>query len=68
MATLALHAAFDDIGAVHAALGLHGAERLAETFLADGVRVQLSLPADRVDALKARLRDATRDRVRIITG
>jgi uncharacterized YigZ family protein len=68
MAMLALHAAFDDIGAVHAALGLHGAERLAETFLADGVRVQLSLPADRVDALKARLRDATRDRVRIITG
>jgi uncharacterized YigZ family protein len=68
MATLALHAAFDDIGAVHAALGLHGAERLAETFLADGVRVQLSLPADRVDALKARLRDATRDRVRINTA
>ena len=67
-AILELHAAFDDIGAVHAALGLHGAERLAETFLIDGVRVQLSLPADRVDALKARLRDATRDRVRIITG
>jgi uncharacterized YigZ family protein len=68
MAMLELHAGFDDIGAVHAALALHGAEKLAETFLADGVRLQLSLPAVRLDALKARLRDATRDRVRIITG
>jgi uncharacterized YigZ family protein len=68
MATLELHAGFDDIGAVHAALTLHGAEKRAETFLANGVRLQLSLPADRLDALKARLRDATRDRVRIITG
>jgi uncharacterized YigZ family protein len=68
MATLELHAGFDDIGTVHAALTLHGAEKRAETFLADGVRLQLSLPADRLDALKARLRDATRDRVRIITG
>jgi uncharacterized YigZ family protein len=68
MAMLELHAGFDDIGAVHAALALHDAEKLAETFLADGVRLQLSLPADRLDALKARLRNATRDRVRIITG
>jgi uncharacterized YigZ family protein len=68
MAMLELHAGFDDIGAVHAALALHGAEKLAETFLADGVRLQLSVPAVRLDALKARLRDATRDRVRIITG
>ena len=68
MATLELHAGFDDIGAVHAALAPHGAEKRAETFLADGVRLQVSLPADRLDALKARLRDATRDRVRIITG
>ena len=68
MAMLELHAVFDDIGTVHAALTVNGAEKRAETFLVDGVRVQLSLPADRVDALKARLRDATRDRVRIITG
>ena len=68
MAMLELHAGFEDIGTVHAALTLHGAEKRAETFLADGVLLQLSLPADRLDALKARLRDATRDRVRIITG
>ncbi|MFS8064443.1 MAG: IMPACT family protein [Luteimonas sp.] len=68
MATLELHAGFDDIGVVHAALTLHAAEKRAETFGADGVRLQLSLPADRLDALKTRLRDATRDRVRIITG
>jgi len=68
MAMLELHAGFEDIGTVHAALTVNGAEKRAETFLVDGVRVQLSLPADRVDALKARLRDATRDRVRIITG
>ena len=68
MAMLELHAGFEDIGTVHAALTVNGAEKRAEAFLVDGVRVQLSLPADRVDALKARLRDATRDRVRIITG
>ena len=64
MATLELQAGFDDIGAVHAALASVGAEKLDEAFAIDGVRLRLSLPADRVDGLKARLRDATRDRVR----
>jgi putative IMPACT (imprinted ancient) family translation regulator len=50
---------------VHAALALHGAERLAETFDADGVRLRIRLPADRVEALAAHLRDATRNRARI---
>ena len=61
---LELHAAFDDIGAVHAALGPYAASKLQEIFATDGVRVRLSLPADRVAALKLHLRDATRNRVR----
>jgi uncharacterized YigZ family protein len=68
MCAIELHAGFDDIGAVHAALPAHGAEKIAETFVADGVRLQLSLPADRLNALEVRLRDATRGRVRLISG
>ena len=34
-------------------------------FTADGVNLHLRLPADQVEPLKNRLRDATRDRVRI---
>jgi uncharacterized YigZ family protein len=65
MRTLMLHAGFEDIGAVHAALAAHMATKLDETFASDGIALQLSLPADRVDALQDQLRDATRDRVRI---
>jgi len=64
MRTLMLHAGFEDIGAVHAALAAHMATKLDETFASDGIALALSLPADRVDALKSQLRDATRDRVR----
>ena len=55
---------FEVTGAVHAALGQFGVEKLAEEFLVDGVRLRLRLPVDRIDALKNQLRDATRDRVR----
>ena len=58
-------AGFADIGALHAALAAHGADKLDEHFTADGVRLRLQLPAERVDALKAHLRDATRDRVQL---
>ena len=64
MRTLQLQAGFDDLGAVHAALAGFGAEKLEEAFAADGLRLRLSLPAERADALQAHLRDATRDRVR----
>lgn len=57
--------AFDDTGAVHAALAAYTADRLQESFDADGTRSTLRLPADRLDALQAQLRDATRDRVRL---
>jgi putative IMPACT (imprinted ancient) family translation regulator len=55
---------FDATGAVHAAMAQFGAQKLDETFGADGVHLRLQLPADRRDALKTQLRDATRDRVR----
>ncbi len=67
LATLRLQAGFDDLGALHAALAAHGAEKQAETFTASGVEMQLQLPADQADPLKNRLRDATRDRIRIET-
>lgn len=68
MCTLELHAGFDDIGAVHSALASFDAEKLDETFTTDGLRLRLSLPADRVDALKSRLRDASRNRVCFMAG
>lgn len=66
MRELEVHAGFDDIGALHAALGAHGADKLGERFDADGLHLRLRVPADRVDGLKAQLRDATRDRMRIM--
>jgi uncharacterized YigZ family protein len=67
LAALRIHAGFDDLGALHAALAGHGAEKLAETFTPSGVELQVRLPADQADPLKIRLRDATRDRIRIET-
>src|SRR3546814_16191260 len=64
MRELALHAPFEDLGTVHAALAAASAEKLSETFDTAGTRLLLRLPADDVDALKLRMRDATRNRVR----
>lgn len=63
--TMTIAAGFEDLGAVHTALSAQAATKLAETFASDGVQLQVSLPADRVDALRTQLRDATRDRARI---
>jgi uncharacterized YigZ family protein len=52
-------------GEVHAAMAAFAAEKLDESFDADGAHFRVRLPADHVDALKTRLRDATRDRVRV---
>ncbi|GAA3931119.1 IMPACT family protein [Luteimonas lutimaris] len=65
MLDVILRAPFDDLGTVHAALAAASAEKLSETFDASGVRLVLRLPEDGVDALKLRLRDATRNRVTI---
>ncbi len=53
------------MGVVHTLLGTAGAEKLAEDFLPEGLRLHVRLPADRIDALAIRLRDATRDRLRM---
>ncbi|TZF88193.1 IMPACT family protein, partial [Cognatilysobacter lacus] len=58
--------AFADTGPVHAVIASLGAERLDEHFDGDGVELLLRLPADRLPALKAQLRDATRDRIRLL--
>ncbi|HZX80990.1 MAG TPA: YigZ family protein [Lysobacter sp.] len=65
-ATLCVRFAFADTGAVHGAIASTGAERIDERFDGDGVELLLRLPADRAPALKALLRDATRDRVRLL--
>lgn len=57
---------FEDTGAVHAALAQFGAEKLDETFGPEGARLCVRLPAERLAPLKVLLRDATRDRVRMI--
>lgn len=56
---------FDDLGHVHAGIAAHAAEKLGEAFSASGVRLHLRIPAADCDALKTRLRDATRNRVRV---
>jgi uncharacterized YigZ family protein len=66
MRELRLSCDFADSAEVHAALAVFAAEKKEETFDADGVRFALVMPADRVGALKARLRDATRNRVRFV--
>jgi putative IMPACT (imprinted ancient) family translation regulator len=65
MCDLTVQAPFADIGAVHAALAAHMATKLDEMFGSEGVRLRVSLPRDRADALKMHLRDATRDRARV---
>jgi uncharacterized YigZ family protein len=62
--TLAMRVPFADIGALHATLAAFDAVKRDEAFDADGARLAIDLPAAAVDALKARLVDATRDRVR----
>lgn len=63
-AELRLGYPFADTGAVHALVAQFEAEKLDEQFDADGARLHVRMRADRVEALKVRLRDATRDRVR----
>ena len=63
---LELRAGFEDIGAVHAVLAAAGAEKLRETFDAEGVLMLVSVAECAVDDLRERLRDSTRDRARVL--
>lgn len=63
-AQLQVHVPFEDISLLHRLLPSFSASKLAESFDADGARIGVELPADQADALKTRLRDATRDRAR----
>ena len=65
LAELDLHAGFEDLGPLHAGLSAHLAEKISESFTTSGVDLQVRLPADQVEPLKTRLRDATRDRIRL---
>lgn len=65
LAEINLHCDFSDTGVVHALLPAYSAEKLNETFHADGIELLLRLPAAQVAALGHRLRDATRDRARL---
>ena len=58
---------FANLGDAHAALNAAEATKIDERFDAEGVNLRVRLPAERVDDLKKRLRDATRDRVRFAT-
>lgn len=61
-----VRAGFDDIGAVHAAMQAHGATPLEEHFDSNGLSLRLTLPREAIAPLAERLRDATRDRVRLV--
>ncbi|WP_454831500.1 IMPACT family protein [Pseudoxanthomonas wuyuanensis] len=67
MREMQLACPFEDLGSVHNALAAHGAEKIGEDFDESGALLTISLPAGGVDTLKIRLRDATRNRVRLIT-
>ncbi|KAF1709213.1 IMPACT family protein [Pseudoxanthomonas kalamensis DSM 18571] len=64
--SVTLHVGFPDLGAAHQALAAANAHKHAENFDAEGARLSVELPIDGVEALKIRLRDATRDRVRFL--
>ncbi|MBO9558570.1 MAG: YigZ family protein, partial [Caulobacter sp.] len=56
MAEIELACGFEDLGAVHAALATHAAEKTGERFEADGAHLSLRLPVAQIAALQVRLR------------
>ena len=66
MRTVELQAGFDDIGAVHTVLAAIGAEKRDERYEADGLHLEVTVAESQLDALRVQLRDATRDRARLL--
>lgn len=56
---------FEDTGAVRGVLDAFDAHATAPVFDAAGAHLRVQVPSDIVEPLKARLRDATRDRARV---
>lgn len=63
---IAVRVGFAHGQALHAALAACGAVKDAEAFDADGVTITATLPADAIDGLEQRLRDATRGLAQVI--
>lgn len=65
MQMLRISCPFDELGHVHAQLASLEALKQREDFDEHGAVLQVSVAQTDVDTLKTRLRDATRDRVRL---
>jgi len=65
MTRLHLYVPFSGLGVVHALFPVHQANKCGERFGAQGAWMELELPVSEVPALRARLRDATRNQVQI---
>jgi len=66
---VAMRAPFDQLGAVHRALGQCGLEgSQQEEFLEDGVSVTVDVESARLAALRDAVRDLTRGKVEVVTG
>lgn len=61
-----LRCAFEDLGSVHALLGMHRAEKLDEQFEAAGARLRVSVETPLFEALRAALREASRGRIELV--
>lgn len=64
LAKLRLSCGFEHLGDLHAALEAHAATKLAEHYSAEGIQIDIQLPAAHVDSLASTLRDATRGQAR----
>lgn len=62
---LRVAAGFDAVGAVHQLLAAHAGTRLHERCAADGIEVEVELPADRRAGFEQALRDSTRGQARV---